>query len=133
MNKYNELLKKEGVRLHYHNHHGEFMPNKDGVVTNDELFKRTDVLFEIDTYWVYVAKKNPIDVLNEYGSRVKFIHLKDGDASGEGVSLGQGTAPVKEVLEKALKEGYEIVVESEGLDPTGIEEVGRCIDFLKMQ
>ena len=64
---------------------------------------------------------------------IDIINLKDGEKDGKGASLGQGTAPVKEVLEKALKEGYEIVVESEGLDPTGIEEVGRCIDFLKQQ
>lgn len=133
MNKYDKLLKKEGMRFHYHNHHSEFMPNADGIIACEELLKRTEVLFEIDTYWAYVANRNPIDVLDKYGKRVKLIHLKDGEKDGKGASLGQGTAPVKEVLEKALKEGYEIVVESEGLDPTGIEEVGRCIDFLKQQ
>ena len=133
MNKYDEMLKKEGIRLHYHNHHREFMPNADGVVANDELFNRTNILFEIDTYWVYVAKKDPLKVLSEYGDRVKFIHLKDGDADGKGVSLGQGSAPVKAVLNRALEKGYGIIVESEGLQPTGLEEVGRCIDFLNAQ
>jgi len=133
MNKYSELLAKEGIRLHYHNHHREFLPNKDGVIANEELLKRTNILFEIDTYWAYVAKRNPIEVLDTYGKRVKFIHLKDGNAEGEGASLGQGSAPVKAVLKKALIEGYGIVVESEGLQPTGLEEVGRCMDFLKQQ
>ena len=32
---------------------------------------------------------------------------------------------------KAIESGYGIVVESEGLDPTGKEEVKRCIDYLK--
>ena len=32
---------------------------------------------------------------------------------------------------KALEMGLTIVVESEGLDPTGLEEVKRCIEFLK--
>jgi sugar phosphate isomerase/epimerase len=133
MNYYNEKLAKEGIRLHYHNHHREFMPNADGIIANEELLKRTNILFEIDTYWAYVAKRNPIEVLDQYGKRVKFIHLKDGNADGKGFSLGQGTAPVTAVLKKALIEGYGIIVESEGLDPTGIEEVGRCIDFLKKQ
>ena len=75
MNKYDELLKKEGIRLHYHNHHREFMPNNDGIVANEELLNRTNILFEIDTYWAYVAKINPIEVLDRYGKRVKFIHL----------------------------------------------------------
>lgn len=133
MNMYNEKLAKEGIRLHYHNHHREFMPNADGVIANEELLKRTNILFEIDTYWAYVAKRNPIEVLDTYGKRVKFIHLKDGNSEGKGVSLGQGTAPVAAVLKKALIEGYGIIVESEGLDPTGLEEVGRCMDFLKKQ
>ena len=34
---------------------------------------------------------------------------------------------------KAVNKGKKIVVESEGLDPTGLEEVKRCIDFLKAQ
>ena len=133
MNKYNDLLAKEGIRLHYHNHAAEFLPNEDGVIANEELLKRTSILFEIDTYWAYVAKRNPIEVLDTYGKRVKFIHLKDGNADGTGFSLGQGAAPVKAVLKKALIEGYGIIVESEGLDPTGIEEVARCMDFLKKQ
>lgn len=133
MNKYDELLKKEGIRLHYHNHAHEFMPNEDGIVACDELLKRTDILFEIDTYWVYAAKRNPIEVLDTYGKRIKFIHLKDGTPDGKGFSLGQGSAPVTAVLKKAIIEGYEIIVESEGLDPTGIEEVARCMDFLNKQ
>ena len=133
MNKYDELLKKEGIRLHYHNHAHEFLPNEDGIVACEELLKRTDILFEIDTFWVFVAKRNPIEVLDTYGKRMKFIHLKDGNADGEGFSLGLGSAPVKAVLKKALIEGYGIIVESEGLEPTGIEEVARCMDFLKKQ
>ena len=42
-----------------------------------------------------------------------------------------GAAPVKAVRKKAIELGVGIVVESEGLDPTGKEEVERCINFLK--
>ena len=38
---------------------------------------------------------------------------------------------MEEVRQKAMKMGLTVVVESEGLDPTGLEEVKRCIDFLK--
>ena len=97
----------------------------------DELASRTNILFEIDTFWAYVAGADPIAVLDKYGDRVQFIHLKDGFSNGEGKSLGQGTAPVAAVLEKAIATGRTIVVESEGLDPTGKEEVQRCMDYLK--
>ena len=48
-------------------------------------------------------------------------------------SLGQGIAPVAEVRKAALELGLDMVVESEGLEPTGMEEVKRCIDFLKAE
>jgi sugar phosphate isomerase/epimerase len=133
INEWQPKLAAMGINLHYHNHWQEFVPNPDGSITMDELEKRTNVLFEIDTYWAYVAGEDPVKVLDKYGDRVKFIHLKDGFKNKEGKSLGQGTAPVKEVLAKAEATGRTIVVESEGLDPTGKEEVKRCIDFLMAQ
>ena len=49
----------------------------------------------------------------------------------KGKSLGSGMAPVKAVRDWALANNVLMVVESEGLDPTGPEEVKRCIDFLR--
>ena len=50
---------------------------------------------------------------------------------GSGYALGEGTAPVVAVLEKAKELGMDIVVESETLQPDGISEVTRCIEYLK--
>ena len=133
INKWQPILAANGIQLHYHNHWQEFVANPDGTVTMDELASRTNVLFEIDTYWAYVAGEDPIAVLDKYGDRVKFIHLKDGTKDKVGKSLGLGTAPVKAVLTKAEATGRTVVVESEGLEPTGKEEVKRCIDFLMAQ
>lgn len=133
VNKWIPMLKKEGISLHYHNHATEFKPNNDGLVAIDELAKRTDILFEIDTYWAFVAGKNPCEVLDTLGDRIKLIHLKDGLENGEGLSLGLGKAPVADVLKKATATGRGIIVESEGLYPTGEEEVARCMEYLKKQ
>lgn len=130
-NKWNKDLAKEGLTLHYHNHDWEFLTMEEGFVPHDELQRRTDMLFEIDTYWVFVAGKDPLEVLDKLGDRVKVIHLKDGFADKKGKALGEGQAPVKAVLDKAIATGRKIVVESEGLDPTGYGEVGRCMDYLK--
>ncbi len=131
INKWLPALKAEGIELHYHNHAGEFKPVADGIIPTVELAKRTDIMFEVDTYWAYVAGEEPVEVLKKYADRIKMIHLKDGFADGHGVSLGQGTAPVNKAVEYALAKGLDIVVESEGCDPTGKEEVERCIEFLK--
>ncbi|MBR4206254.1 MAG: sugar phosphate isomerase/epimerase [Clostridia bacterium] len=124
-------LRAEGIELGYHNHSHEFYTTGEGYQIHKELEERADIFFELDTYWAYVAKIDPVAAMERLGSRIRCIHLKDGDANGRGCSLGSGTAPVKAVREKAIEMGVGIVVESEGLEPTGKEEVERCINFLK--
>ena len=138
INRYQPIIEAEGMKLHYHNHSGEFLPNKDGLIAEDELARRTNVLFELDTFWVYNAGLDPIAIMEQYRDRLEFIHLKDGiseadsaDGKVYGRSVGSGAAPVIAVRKKAIEMGLNIVIESEGLDPTGPEEVKRCIDFLR--
>lgn len=124
-------LREKGIELGYHNHSHEFIPTAEGYEIHKELEERCDVFFELDTYWAFVAKKDPVAEMERLKSRLRCIHLKDGSPDGKGCSLGQGAAPVKAVRKKAIELGVGIVVESEGLDPTGKEEVERCIKFLK--
>ena len=132
------ILKEAGIRLAFHNHSGEFEVKPFGRRIFDELRTRTDIDFELDTFWAWNAGEDPVALMRELHAegRLHEIHLKDGHkgVGGErakGKSLGLGDAPVKAVRACALELGVTIVVESEGLDPTGIEEVGRCMDFLK--
>ena len=124
-------LREKGIELGYHNHSHEFIPTAEGYEIHKELEERCDVFFELDTYWSFVAKRDPVSEMERLKSRLRCIHLKDGSPDGKGCSLGQGAAPVKAVRKKAIELGVGIVVESEGLDPTGKEEVERCINFLK--
>ena len=124
-------LAAAGITLGFHNHHREFIPTEYGAYIHKELEEKTSVAFEIDTYWVYVAGVDPIATLERLKDRVSVIHLKDGDKDGHGKALGEGTAPVAAVREKAIELGMTMVVESETCDPTGIEEVGRCIKYLR--
>lgn len=139
INHFQPLLEAEGMRLHYHNHDGEFLPNLSGQIAFDELASRTKILFEIDTFWAFNAGRSPLDLMEQYKDRIRFIHLKDGivqdrkdpESHAIGKSLGSGNAPIEAVRQKAIELGIQIVVESEGLEPTGVEEVKRCIDYLK--
>lgn len=130
INEVQPKLKAEGIDLGYHNHSHEFIPNDDGCMIHKEIEKRTDMFFELDTYWAFVAKLDPVKELDRLADRVKLIHLKDGTAEGKGLSLGSGEAPVAAVRNKAVQMNLGIVVESEGCSPTGREEVKRCIDYL---
>jgi sugar phosphate isomerase/epimerase len=123
-------LAEAGIVLGYHNHSHEFIETAYGAHIHKELEERTQVEFEIDTYWAYVAGLDPIALLERLGERVRVIHLKDGYSDGHGMALGEGTAPVAAVREYAIAHGLTMVVESETCQPTGIEEVGRCMAYL---
>jgi sugar phosphate isomerase/epimerase len=129
-NEFQPRLASEGIALHYHNHSHEFMPNADGSVIYDQLVERTGLLLEIDTYWAYMGRQDPLEMMERLRDRVRVIHLKDGDIGGHGVPLGQGTAPVAAVRRKAIELGAAIVVESETLQPDGITEARVCYDYL---
>ena len=131
MNKYKPMLEAEGIRLAYHNHDGEFKPNADGQIPHEEMERRTDIDFQIDTFWAFVAGKDPVEVITRLKDRVHVIHLKDGLRNGHGYALGEGEAPVAAVREKAIELGMHMVVESETLQPDGISEATRCINYLK--
>lgn len=131
INEFQPKLAAEGITLGYHNHHKEFLPNKDGSNIEDQLIYRTNVMLEIDTYWAYVGMKNPVALLERLGDRVKVIHIKDGDAEGNGTPLGMGTAPVADVYAKAIEMGLPMVVESETCNPDGMTEAKICIEYLK--
>ncbi len=138
-NKFGPMLAEHGIDLEYHNHHREFVPNIDGIYPDYYFWNKTKINFEIDTFWTFAADRYSPQILDEFKSRIQCIHLKDGikmyddDAKKQfqGKALGEGQAPVLDVIAKAKELGLVVVVESEGLDPTGLEEVGRCAEFLK--
>ena len=144
MNEVQKRLAEEGIALGYHNHSSEFYTTPYGKVIEDELINRTDVCLEIDTFWLFNAGIDPVAYCERMKNRIRMIHLKDGIVPKDrvrdfatahedvkGVSLGLGDAPVRAVRDWAIQNQVRMVVESEGLDPTGLEEVQRCMDYLK--
>lgn len=138
-------LAEAGIKLGYHNHSREFFPTPEGkIVFEDEILSKTDIELEIDTFWLFNAGINVIEYLEAHKDRIGVIHLKDGIPSAEedknfefchrnvkGMSVGSGKAPVDDVRAWAIKNNILMVIESESLDPNGIEEVKRCIEYLK--
>jgi sugar phosphate isomerase/epimerase len=82
--KFNALaarLKKEGIRMAYHNHNFEF--EKAGATNGLEiLLKHTDpdlVHFEMDLYWVVRGGADPVALFREHPGRFVMWHIKDMD------------------------------------------------------
>lgn len=137
-------LAENGIRLGYHNHSKEFFPSADGIVFEDMVKAETKVELEIDTWWAFNAGLDVISFLEENKARIRVIHLKDGIPSADdcknfdhvhdgvkGLSVGSGKNNIPAIVDWANKNGVLMVIESEGLDPTGLEEVGRCIEYLR--
>jgi len=131
MNYAQPILKEAGITLAFHNHYKEFILTDYNAIVMDEFLTKTNVNFQIDTFWAFYAGQEPVSLLEKMKDRLVSVHLKDGLADKTGRSLGEGEAPVEKVLDKAIELGMPIVVESEGEDPTGPDEITRCFKFLE--
>lgn len=144
MNRVQPILAENGITLGYHNHSGEFLPTPYGKVVEEEILARTNVALQIDTWWAYNAGVDPVAYCRAHRDRIHIIHLKDGIAvkpeyrdylnwgrGVEGRSVGSGEAPIQAIRQWCLDNDVRMVIESESLDPTGPEEVKRCIDYLR--
>lgn len=143
MNTAQKKLEENGISLGYHNHSKEFFPTSYGKIIQDEIIRNTHVELEIDTFWTFNAGLDPVAYCENIKDRIRVIHLKDGIPSTPekrnfehvqdgviGKSSGEGEAPVKAVRQWAIENNKLMVIESEGCNPTGPEEVKRCIDYL---
>ena len=131
MNFAQPILAAEGIKLSYHNHSDEFRIMPWGSTIHSELEKRTNVEFEIDTFWAFHAGLDPVAVLERLKQRISVIHLKDGFKDGKGMPLGRGEAPLEAVIRYAYANHITMVVESETLTPSGLDEAAVCMDYLK--
>lgn len=144
LNAAQKKLAENGIALGYHNHSGEFMLTSYDKIIEDEIIARTNVELEIDTFWAFNAGLDPVALCESLGDRIRVIHLKDGIPSKPedrdiknvhngvvGKSSGEGEAPIKAVRQWAIDNDVLMVIESEGCDPTGPEEVRRCIEYLR--
>ena len=143
MNVAQKKLAENGIALGYHNHSGEFMLTAYDKIIEDEIINRTSVELEIDTFWAFNAGLDPVSLCESLKDRIRVIHLKDGIPSKPenrnfqnvhngvvGKSSGEGEAPIEAVRQWAMENDVLMVIESEGCDPTGPEEVKRCIEYL---
>lgn len=125
------ILAAEGIKLGYHNHSHEFVVMPWGSTIHSELERRTSIDFEIDTFWAFNAGTDPVAVVDRLKNRVNVIHLKDGFKGGKGMYLGAGEAPLERVIDYASSHGITMVVESETLTPSGLDEAELCMNYLK--
>lgn len=77
--KMGEICRREGMKYLYHNHYMEFQ-QFNGKPVLEIIRDNTDpqaVNFELDTFWTMRAGLDPVEVMKEFGSRIKLVHQKD--------------------------------------------------------
>jgi sugar phosphate isomerase/epimerase len=109
MNKLAEVLKKEGLKVGYHNHNFEWK-EVEGTTFYDTLLKNTDpalVHMEMDIYWVVRAGHNPIEILKQHKGRYAFVHVKDMDKTNPNLNteIGKGSIDFKAIVPVAESAG----------------------------
>ena len=93
VNRLGEACAANDMRAAYHNHDFEFQP-VDGRLPFDILLAEMDpalVDFELDFYWVRKAGLEVETVLSTAPGRFVLAHIKDIDAVGNMVNVGDGT------------------------------------------
>lgn len=109
LNEVGAKLRKEGVWLHYHNHEFEFECYAGSTRRPiDDLLAGFDfdaVDFCIDLGWVWRGGMDPVEFLQEHGSKVSFVHLRDWVGT-ESSALGEGDLPQGPQLAELDKMGH---------------------------
>ncbi len=109
LNTRGEEAKAMGMMVGYHNHEFEFV-EQEGTTGYDILLERTDpelVTMELDFYWVADAGEDPLAIFENAPGRFTSCHIKDRDAAGEMVAVGDGTIDFKALLPLAQDAGIE--------------------------
>ncbi|WP_425426207.1 sugar phosphate isomerase/epimerase family protein [Brachybacterium massiliense] len=97
------------LRFGYHNHQWEFTNLINGRPAY-ELFAEqisSEVVLELDTFWATVGGVDVPTLLRALGTRVQFLHIKDGKAGGDiatSLPSSESALIVPEALAAAFKE-----------------------------
>lgn len=144
-NKWGEQASSLGMKFAFHNHNYEFK-NFGSATGFHTLVTNTDpklVSFEMDCYWVTQAGRDPVQMIEILGQRVRMLHLKDrkpgfpasqqlNDAAEHFTEVGNGSIAWEQVLQAAKKVGVEhYYVEQDKCDKPPIESLAISYKYLK--
>ena len=144
-NRWGEEVHRRGMAFGFHNHNYEFRSfgDKTGFAT---LMERTDsklVCLEMDCYWIVQAGRDPLQIFDDLGSRIRLLHLKDrkpGFAASQELNaeaehfteVGSGTLDWKKILAAAERNGVEhLFVERDSGSIPALESIRISYDNLQ--
>ena len=123
LNRYGKILKENGLKLYYHNHHFEFEKyhGKTGFELLGDNTDRELVGFELDVHWIQRAGQDPVKWIQRLAGREDMVHLKDyriyfpdGQPTPEifhkeqciqFAEIGEGNLDMKAIIEASVEGG----------------------------
>ncbi len=131
-------LRAAGITLGYHNHDLEFAM-VHGMPVLEYIYQNTDptnLVGELDTYWVQCAGGDCMDWCRRLKGRMPFIHLKDYAPSPEGgatyCEIGRGTLPFAQIIAEAERSGCKwYIVEQDTCPGDPFDSLRISFDYLQ--
>lgn len=129
-----EEAAKNGIKLFIHNHWWEF-EDLNGEPVYKLMLKNLSgkINFEIDTYWVKVAGKDPAAIVKEFGSRSALLHIKDGSGVKGDLNMkaaGQGAMNFMPIFEASAKAAEWLITEFDACETDMLQAVKESYDFI---
>jgi len=129
-------LRKEGIRLCYHNHSHEMATVGDKKAIDIVLgsASRENLSWQLDTYWVKAGGSVPQDMIRKYAGRVPLLHVKDMTAGEQPTfaEVGEGILEWKQIFaaaDEARVEWY--IVEQDTCQKPPLESARISLQNLK--
>jgi sugar phosphate isomerase/epimerase len=134
MNRANEIVRRAGLKLSFHNHASEFR-EVEGRRPFDVMIENTDasIRYELDVAWVAGGGADPVATIDKHRQRISSFHLKDLDQAGKAATCGDGVLDFAAIRKAAQRiENPLFYVECEGA-PAGdpAREPARALKYLR--
>lgn len=133
------FAKKYKLPVGMHNHSrktaDEFARPEDFAEAMKGMSKYIAINLDIGHFWA--AGYDPVSYLKEHHQHIVTLHMKDRPREGQGranvLPFGEGTTPVKEVMQvlKTNKWSIPAMIEYEYKGGDTVEEVKKCFAYLK--
>lgn len=139
LNRAGAIARAAGLRFGFHNHSWEFAGLEDDSpqVGFDILLAETDprlVHFELDLYWAWFARRDPVQLIAYAGDRIRQFHVKDMrfvDHKAAFADLGTGVIDFARIFRAASKTGeHEYIVERDDAGTSALTTARVGFDYL---
>ena len=95
LDQFYDEYQKQGIDLGYHHHDWEYIRLSNGKTRMEELLEKTKkILFVHDTYWTHKCGQESWKQVEQFGSRLMGIHLRDMTLKKKGIKVIAKDAPV---------------------------------------